>query len=475
MLNYQKIYVNTFQPQIPVIINQNFQNIVDYINIFYDPSILGPGGVGTLRVPLTTTGLVKATTGEFLNLLVKNHTVIQGDLFVLGSIHGDIAGTEVNAYNILIDPCDAGIFSYKTDTSAGTSLYFKSIRGSSGVIVTNASDYILINADVSTFGDNIFLKEASLGNKFVWNSSGYLDVSVSGGSGNYYTTLDPSLTMPVTVGGYPAGTTVYDLLGDSFITMFDNLLFPTVYPTYVAPSLSFSVTPNTLQEVSANVPLTFTSTFNRGQILINGNFQNYRSGLPITYDYSGTGLVDVSSSLLSNTQSLATYYVKIGNQPPWTSSVLYSTGPQPYDNKGNPYGSPLSSGSVGPQSLTFEGVYPIFATTVDITTLTKQTLVSMLYGNNITMTMVAETGGNKQKFEIPTAWTGSPTNRPLVGVQQYNTVSSQWEYPGGSAATSLLLWTTSSVTKNIQGYTTNYTRYTYNGVDRSSVQIRLVF
>jgi len=96
----------------------------------------------------------------------------------------------------------------------------------------------------------------------------------------------------------------------------------------------------------------------------------------------------------------------------------------------------------------------------------------MITGNNVTMTMVAESGGNKQKFEIPTAWTGA---RPLVAVQQFNTVSSTWEYPGGSAASSVALWTTSSVTESVQGNTINYTQYTYNGTDRSSVQIRLVF
>jgi hypothetical protein len=222
----------------------------------------------------------------------------------------------------------------------------------------------------------------------------------------------------------------------------------------------------------------FTASFSRGQILVSGNFQDYRSGLPNQYVFTdasaNTLLIDVSSSSLSNIQTVNNYLVKIGSQS-FTSTIYYDAGPQPYDNKGNPYGTPLSAGSVGPYSTSFEGVYPLFATTSNITTLTQQTLVSMLSGNNISMTLVAETGGNKQKFEIPTSWTGAPTNRPLVGVQQYNTFSSQWDTPGGSLAASLTLWSTSAVTESVQGNTINYTRYEYNGTDRGSVQIRLVF
>lgn len=338
----------------------------------------------------------------------------------------------------------------------------------------------------SSFGGQ-FVKESSLGPSFYWDASGLLDVSVSGSSFSgdvstshvfYDPALDPSLAMPNTVGGIPAGTTVYDLQGDSLRSILNDLLFPTVNPTYVAPSGSFNDNVANLQEIGAMINPQFTASFIRGQILVSGNFQDYRSGLPNQYVFTdvsaNTLLIDVSSSSLSNIQTVNNYLVKIGSQS-FTSTIYYDAGPQPYDNKGNPYGTPLSAGSVGPYSTSFEGVYPLFATTSNITTLTQQTLVSMLSGNNISMTLVAETGGNKQKFEIPTSWTGAPTNRPLVGVQQYNTFSSQWDTPGGSLAASLTLWSTSSVTESVQGNIINYTRYEYNGTDRGSVQIRLVF
>jgi len=329
-----------------------------------------------------------------------------------------------------------------------------------------------------------FVKESSLGPSFYWDASGLLDVSISGGSFTgdvstshvfYDPALDPSLAMPAAVGGIPAGTKVYDLQGDSLRSILNDLLFPTVNPTYVAPSGSFTDNVANLQEIGAMINPQFTASFNRGQILVSGIFQDYRSGLPNQYVFTdasaNTLLIDASSTSLSNVQTVNNYLVKIGTQS-FTSTISYDAGPQPYDNKGNPYGTPLSAGSVGAYSTSFEGVYPIFATTSSISVLTQQPLVSMITGNNVTMTMVAESGGNKQKFEIPTAWTGA---RPLVAVQQFNTVSSTWEYPGGSAASSVALWTTSSVTESVQGNTINYTQYTYNGTDRSSVQIRLVF
>ena len=104
---------------------------------------------------------------------------------------------------------------------------------------------------------------------------------------------------------------------------------------------------------------------------------------------------------------------------------------------------------------------------------TKQSLQDMSTANNIQINLVSDSGGYKQTFEIPCAWLGAPT-RPLVGVCQFNTVS-WWEYPDGSAGTSLCLWTCSSANETVQGNSIGYCQYTYNGVDRSAVCIKLVF
>jgi len=134
--------------------------------------------------------------------------------------------------------------------------------------------------------------------------------------------------------------------------------------------------------------------------------------------------------------------------------------------------SPYPAGSLSGGTITIEGAYPLFGTTISINTLTKQPLLSMISANNIIFAMVAESGGNKQTFEIPNVWLNS---RPLVGIKTYNLLTQQFEYSGGSAAASKTFWTTSADTQIIQTYTIPYTKYTFNSVDRSAIQIQLVF
>jgi hypothetical protein len=99
----------------------------------------------------------------------------------------------------------------------------------------------------------------------------------------------------------------------------------------------------------------------------------------------------------------------------------------------------------------------------------------MLSANNVQLNLCADSSPNKQKFEIPCAWLSAPTNRPLTGVLQYNTVSSLWEYPGGNPGASLAIWTATPAVETIQGNSIGYCQYTYNSTDRSAVCIRLVF
>src|SRR5690606_15991849 len=108
----------------------------------------------------------------------------------------------------------------------------------------------------------------------------------------------------------------------------------------------------------------------------------------------------------------------------FSGTVTYLTGPQPKDSSGADYQTGLAGGTSPVQTASFEGVYPLFATTSSITALTKQALYSMLSGNNIELNLTAETGGNKQKFEVPAAWINS---RPLTAVQYFNTVSNQYD------------------------------------------------
>jgi len=276
-----------------------------------------------------------------------------------------------------------------------------------------------------------------------------------------YTNPNPVM---VTVGGIEAGETFfYD--GKDFRETMNALFYPTMYPDLVDPSSSFSSNSSSLYEIGDSITINFTASFDRGSISINGSFQNYRSGLPNTYNYAGEGLPStVSSTVLDDYQNVS-ITVSI-NYSHWRSSVSYDEGPQPLDSEGNDYGSPLPAGTTSEKIITIEGVYPLFGTTSDITVLTKQPLYSMISANNIEFSMVPETGGNKQTFEIPSDWLSS---RPLSDIETYNTLSGKWESTGISQ------WDISDTTETIQGSSVNYKRYVFNGPDRSSILIRLIF
>ena len=399
----------------------------------------------------------------------------------------EIPDTSVGVINI--GDGSAGVFA-GYDSSGNIEL--RTFAGSSGTTVTQVGDQIVIGIDASysgqtNYGVNVGDGDASvyyqkLGDALQFREikgQGSITVSVSDNlvivdaseSGSYDTTLDPGLTMPYAVGGYPPGTDVSSLSGDSLIAMWDNLLFPTANPVLTAPYGSFLMGPTTLYyEVDDTATLTFTTTLVRGSINPQYNADSpYRSGLPNNFDFTGTGLIDASSSSIPYIHAPIDVSISIGDQS-WSADIGYDEGVQPFDNKGNVYDASLAAGTLSASpTRTIEGVYPIYATTVDIATLTKQSLQSMSTSQSDAYTLEPETGGNKQRFDIPDKWTGAPTSNPLTAIQQYNTFSSQWE------TISMATWTPSGTTHDIQGVTENYTRYTYNGDVRSSVQIRLIF
>jgi hypothetical protein len=404
--------------------------------------------------------------------------------------------------NVIGDSSVYGVYLDRYDSSLGTIFRFKGIEGVGGNVMVSEEAGVLKLRVFSNLGKNI--GDSSIGIFGGYDSSGILQFrTLKEGNGIYLsyedsstiridtsialttdistshiwydTVLDPCLSMPNSVGGIPAGTTAGDLYGENVTNILDNLLFPTVQPTLTAPFATFVMSPaTTLYEVSANIAfLQFTTTFNQGSIYNGAIYQNIRSGSPNGYIYSGNNLIDVSSNSLTNIQGFA-YNVGLGNQS-WSSQVSYDSGPQPLDNKGNnAIAGPLIAGTLNSSpARTITGAYPLFATTVNITALTKQPLVLMTADpapSTSGMLLVAESGGNKQSFEIPIAWPS-----PLVGIETYNTVSTQWEFELGSAIASLTRWTTSIATETIQGYTISYTQYTYNGPDRSSTSIRLQF
>jgi len=309
------------------------------------------------------------------------------------------------------------------------------------------------------------------------------NVNVSGLSENiiYTTTLSSGLTSNG-VGGISSGTTVAQLSGRTFTSLFDDLLFPTINPTLNAPSYSLSTNLSSLLEINSGTTTfstTITGTFNRGSIVLNGQIQNFRSGAATGYTFSGQNIGTTISQVGSG------YTYTITGQTGYmyfNSSVSYSVGPQPYDNKGNPYSTPLSSGTITypANTLKVEGIYPLYATVYNgslsaISGFTKLSLISMIsppstapssltsLGNGIGVNFASELdgGGNglgyRQTLLVPTGNTKT-LHIWLWGGQNWGDEVDNW------------VLTTPYSYNGI-----NYKKYTYNGSTRGATSSPLLY
>jgi hypothetical protein len=312
---------------------------------------------------------------------------------------------------------------FKTDTP---NVPYADVAG-----VANSVDYLDVTnfpVDLLTNGD---------GTKYLADDGTYKTV-ISGGATESYTNATPSV---ITVGGIAAGSTFNN---KSMTQMFDALLYPELFPTLTNPTSTFVLTQAGLQEIGAVLTLNFSSSFNRGSISPAYGTSGFRSGLPNTYVYTGSGLTSASTINLSNSNVVNSYTVLAGAQN-WSGRVSYDAGGQPLSSKGNNYNTTLPAGVTSTTNQTITGVYPFYGTTVDIAVDTKQPL-ALHNASYYSVSMVAESGGAKQTAKFPSVFS------PIVGIKFYNTVSSAWEWIGGSKANSLTVFTTSNITINGVAY-----------------------
>lgn len=204
-----------------------------------------------------------------------------------------------------------------------------------------------------------------------------------------------------------------------------------------APSNTFTISPSGLQEVGAVLTIVKTRAFNRGAI--SPQYQSataFRSGELVDYTEVGND---------------GTHTVTLGLQS-WTSKANYSEGTLIKGSKGTTaviagVVNPLPAGSTAIVTRTITGVYPVYATTANIGLLTKQALLA--HGADITVSMVAESGG-KQTIRIPQAW------GTITVLQQYNTLSGQWDN------ISLSSFTKTAIQVTVNGSMVDYWEYVHN-------------
>lgn len=163
-----------------------------------------------------------------------------------------------------------------------------------------------------------------------------------------------------TVGGLPAGSCLYN---ETIADILHDILVPTLYPSLIAPTSTFTISPATvLYEVGTCVYITGCSTLNMGCITPQypPTSSPYRSGLPIQHIFSDWGTpYSATSTNIAYTFPFSCRQVVAGSNTV-SGYVNYNCGVQPYDSKGNVYCTPLASGFTSSIVRTVCGVHPWF-------------------------------------------------------------------------------------------------------------------
>lgn len=260
----------------------------------------------------------------------------------------------------------------------------------------------------------------------------------------YKSALADDIATVNALGGIPAGTTVAQLKNKTFSQLFDELIFPTVNPTFENPIAFLSLNRiSTIQEVGttgASVPVaaSFNTVYNPGAIKIAGVKKQNRGG----------DLKANESFIYINNDSA---YRKFPTVIPegtitYRYRAAYAQGPQPLDSKGNNYQTPLPAGTVDSAPITINGVYPYFTNKDNNEAFAK---LSLTTSNTLSAVKFKAEGPNKHTFKLPAHYT-------LTRVELLNTLSGKYENYGTDKFTKTI------ENIEVQGIQVEYTVYTRN-------------
>jgi hypothetical protein len=263
----------------------------------------------------------------------------------------------------------------------------------------------------------------------------------------YKSTLSDDIATVNVLGGIPAGTTVAQLKNKTFSQLFDELIFPTINPTFEPPIASLSLksvsTTPIIQEVGttgASVPVaaSFNAGYNPGAIKIAGVKKQNRGG---------SFRPDESFIYINNNPANKKFPTEIPEGIIiYNYRAAYAQGPQPLDSKGNNYQTPLPAGTVDSAAVTVNGVYPYFTNKDNNEAFAKLTLT--IY-NTLSVVKFKAEGPNKHAFKLPVKYT-------LTKVELLNTLSGKYENYGTDKFTKTI------ENIEVQGKQVEYAVYTRN-------------
>lgn len=232
-----------------------------------------------------------------------------------------------------------------------------------------------------------------------------LDMIWADGGGGGGSLLSP-IKATKTVGGVNANDTIP--AGTSYEDVFRMILAPSLNPTLTPPSATLTTNAALLREKGEVLQAGFTIAFNRGKIDPAYTTDGYRSGPATGYTLNGR------TQSTGNFQSVE---ISEANKT-FSGSVAYSAGQQPKDSSGADYDRPLPAGNASTNTITFEFVEALYATTVNITTATKQPLVSKSAREYI-FQMCMQTDDEGNFFDVPASWN-------ITSITTWNPITSLW-------------------------------------------------
>ena len=261
-----------------------------------------------------------------------------------------------------------------------------------GIVITytDTTSTTLLFGKASTVVDGLMSKE----------DKAKLDSLDPSASSSYESSLDPTVATVEKLGGIDAGTTVAQLTGKSYDEIFDTLIFPTVNPTFTAPSASISLKNyQNIQEIGANAPTTanFNVSFNASAITLAGVKQNNRAGAQDVEAskilYSSSKVEDLPEKVTSGAMD---YYYR----------AAYAEGPQPKDSKGNNYSTPLAAGTVDSSKVTVTGYRAAYSGLVSTDAITEAVIKGMTKTISVKKTIKVSGPISEQYicFAAPAGW-----------------------------------------------------------------------